>query len=252
MAFTSEECWIVLILSLAAVCFFASGMARGLREHLIHKPFLWNDPGNGLEHEDWIGRRFVPITSSQFWNYSVSYLNKYKRRDRKSGPAFPLSTSILVMFTDGYHLARFLQSISLVLGVSILIAVSPMVECYYQSHVFFVEYWEGSLLLSVAMLAVSNVGFQTIYTYLDYGSFTQMIKDMFKKIIQKIQMLHDSPAKAWMAYASIFLLAFLFIVGGTVLIENLTGSQQIAGAYGATLILGFIGWVVYKIIKGWS
>ncbi len=39
-----------------------------------------------------------------FWNPKISWRNKYKNGDPAQGPRFPLSATVLVFLTDGWHL----------------------------------------------------------------------------------------------------------------------------------------------------
>lgn len=46
----------------------------------------------------------------QFWNPRISWKNKYQDWDNGDrSPAFPLSTTLLVFLTDGWHLANTLS-----------------------------------------------------------------------------------------------------------------------------------------------
>lgn len=54
----------------------------------------------------------------QFWNPKISWQNKYKGGQKILGPAFFLSTGILVAFTDGWHL--FKSSMIVLLGVAVV------------------------------------------------------------------------------------------------------------------------------------
>lgn len=45
---------------------------------------------------------------NRFWNPAVSWENKYRDGDPEKGPAFFLSTTMLVFLTDGWHLFKFL------------------------------------------------------------------------------------------------------------------------------------------------
>ena len=64
---------------------FISGAADGLNQAIAHHKF-----GKG----------------NQFWDYKISWQNKYKNGDPSQGEAFFLSTSAFVIFTDGYHSTR--------------------------------------------------------------------------------------------------------------------------------------------------
>jgi hypothetical protein len=52
---------------------------------------------------------------NEFWNPKLSWRNKYKLGNPKKGEKFLLSTTILVSFTDGWHLMQnvFLSSLFL-------------------------------------------------------------------------------------------------------------------------------------------
>jgi len=54
-----------------------------------------------------------------FWDPEISWMNKYAGGDPDNGPAFLFSTSLLVAFTDGWHLAKlvFLSSFFLALMI---------------------------------------------------------------------------------------------------------------------------------------
>ena len=76
-----------------------AGMAKGFNEALQYKY-------NGFE-------AIFPHADDQWFYPTFSYTNKYKDNDPSKGPKFPLSTSLLVMFTDQYHLNNFIQKSAL-------------------------------------------------------------------------------------------------------------------------------------------
>lgn len=90
-----------------------------------------------------------------FWNPGESWRNKYKNGDPKQGPRFPLSTTLLVGFTDGWHLMQMAQLASqraaLVFAASALL---PNVATWV---------W---LVAWVALIPVHSVGFHLFYTVL--------------------------------------------------------------------------------------
>lgn len=47
-----------------------------------------------------------------WFNPAVSWKNKYKNRNRLEGEKFFLSTSVLVAFTDQYHLNTFINRVA--------------------------------------------------------------------------------------------------------------------------------------------
>lgn len=60
--------------------------------------------------------------ANKFWfDPQFSFKNKYKDHDPTKGAAFPLSTSVLVMFTDQYHLNNFIHRASLTAALVIKI-----------------------------------------------------------------------------------------------------------------------------------
>ena len=50
--------------------------------------------------------QFHYYSLNQFWNPRLSWRNKYKHGEKKYGEKFPFSTTILVSFTDGWHLLQ--------------------------------------------------------------------------------------------------------------------------------------------------
>ena len=71
----------------------------------------------------------VFLPQSAFWDPAVSWRNKYKNNDPAQGPKFPLSTTLLVGFTDGWHLMQMgylaFQRLSIVLAVASFYTFSP-------------------------------------------------------------------------------------------------------------------------------
>jgi hypothetical protein len=69
---------------------FLAGASKGFNETL---QFHWK-----------AFRHAFPDANPDWFNPAVSWRNKYKNGDPDAGPKFPLSTSLLVAFTDQYHL----------------------------------------------------------------------------------------------------------------------------------------------------
>src|SRR5689334_10080058 len=69
---------------------FLAGMAKGFNETL---QFHWKE----------FHRQF-PKANPQWYYPTESWKNKYKNGDPNQGPKYFLSTSVLIMFTDQYHL----------------------------------------------------------------------------------------------------------------------------------------------------
>ena len=81
----------------------ASGMADGLAEASKFHP-------NGVTEV---------FGNPQFWDNSLSWRNKYRNGDPAQGAKFPLSTTVLVWTTDGYHLSRMIRNTTMIIGLTI-------------------------------------------------------------------------------------------------------------------------------------
>lgn len=86
---------------------FTSGAAKGFNEAL---QFNYG----GFEN-------IFPKANDQWFYPTLSFRNKYKDGDPAKGAKFPLSTSVLVMFTDQYHLNNFIQRAALTAALVIKI-----------------------------------------------------------------------------------------------------------------------------------
>jgi len=95
---------------------FTAGVARGVNETINYR-------------YDQFERRH-PDRNDQFWYPKISYANKYKNGDRTQGAAFPLSTTALVMFTDGHHLTNGLAVLSFAgsMGFSLSLYEKPNIK----------------------------------------------------------------------------------------------------------------------------
>jgi len=56
----------------------------------------------------------------QWWNKNLSWPLKWKNGDPKQGERFPLSSTLLVGFTDGWHLFQMLEIIFVFTAMSLL------------------------------------------------------------------------------------------------------------------------------------
>ncbi len=86
---------------------FTSGAAKGFNEGLQFNYFGFED--------------IFPKANDQWFYPAFSFKNKYKDGDPAKGPKFPFSTSVLVMFTDQYHLNNFIQRAALTAALVIKI-----------------------------------------------------------------------------------------------------------------------------------
>jgi len=77
---------------------FLAGASKGFNETL---QFHWKE----------FHRQF-PHANAQWFNPAISWRNKYKNGDPSQGSKSFLSTSVLIMFTDQYHLNNFITKMS--------------------------------------------------------------------------------------------------------------------------------------------
>lgn len=96
---------------------FTAGASKGFNETLN---FHWK-----------AFRHAFPNANAEWFNPNVSWRNKYKNGDPDAGAKFPLSTSVLVMFTDQYHLNNFINRASLTTAMVIKIGEKKKPFKYY-------------------------------------------------------------------------------------------------------------------------
>jgi len=77
---------------------FLAGLSKGFNETL---QFHWKE----------FHRQF-PHARAQWFNPTVSWRNKYRNGDPNQGPKSFLSTSVLIGFTDQYHLNNMINRLS--------------------------------------------------------------------------------------------------------------------------------------------
>jgi len=78
-----------------------------------------------------------PDANPDWYNPAVSWRNKYEGGNPDSGPKFPLSTSVLVMFTDQYHLNNFINRGALTAALVIKIGEGKKSLGYYLKDLLF-------------------------------------------------------------------------------------------------------------------
>ena len=86
---------------------FTAGIAKGFNEGLQYRY-------KGFE-------ALFPKANDQWFYPTFSFKNKYEDGDPAKGARFPLSTSVLVMFTDQYHMNNFIQKTALTAALVIKI-----------------------------------------------------------------------------------------------------------------------------------
>lgn len=102
---------------------------------------------------NWKGFAAVFPKANPKWFYpQQSFKNKYKDGDPAKGEKFPLSSSVLVMFTDQYHLNNFIQRGALTAALVIKIGEGKKP---FRHYVFDALYYT----------ACYQLGFGTVYYY---------------------------------------------------------------------------------------
>ena len=91
----------------------------------------------------------------QFWNPAISWKNKYKEGIKAYGPAFFLSTGMLVLFTDGWHLFKSMMIV--LIGIAIVTFPYSIEICIFSS-----SFLNGLLYLSI-LGVLWNVPFSYFY-----------------------------------------------------------------------------------------
>jgi len=127
MSLVSIICWI-----LAAIC---NSVMDTLAHHYPTSIFNDMDP--------------------KFWNPQISWKNKYKDGVKAFGPAFFLSTGLLVAFTDGWHFFKSLQIV--------LLAVAVIMFLYAFDICLFDKEWLNQLAWLSGLGVVWNVTFSFMY-----------------------------------------------------------------------------------------
>jgi hypothetical protein len=100
-----------------------SGAAKGFNETL---QFHWKS-----------FKKSFPDANPEWFNPAVSWRNKYEGGDPNAGAKFPLSTSVLVMFTDQYHLNNFINRGALTAAIVIKLGEKKRRFGYYVKDFLF-------------------------------------------------------------------------------------------------------------------
>lgn len=99
-------------------------------------------------------KRVFPNANDQFWDYEISWINKYKHGNPPEA-AFPGSKTTFVWTTDGYHLMRMIRNVTMITAV-----VIPISSGYKKSLRAFIT--EG-VLYYVSYTAGFNFAYDVIY-----------------------------------------------------------------------------------------
>jgi hypothetical protein len=91
----------------------------------------------------------------KYWNPKISWKNKYKDGQKILGPAFFLSTGLLVAFTDAWHFFKSLQIV--------LLAAAIVMFPYTFDICLFDREWLNQLTWLVILGTVWNMTFSFMY-----------------------------------------------------------------------------------------
>jgi len=112
-----------------------SGICKGIQDQtMFHWGLSWTKYLKGL-----------------FWNPLISWKNKYKNGDPKQGPKFWGSTTLLVGFTDAWHL---FGSVSRIIDRTIVVLVYASLT----DHNWFIY-----ILLWIGLFIFYTIGFKLFY-----------------------------------------------------------------------------------------
>lgn len=81
--------------------------------------------------------RAFPNANRQWFDPRVSWKNKYEDRDRTKGAAFPLSTTVLVGFTDQYHLNNLVHHAAITSALIIKIGEKQKFKYYLLDFMYY-------------------------------------------------------------------------------------------------------------------
>ena len=72
----------------------------------------------------------IPIKYHNFWDPSVSWKNKWKNNDKSQGERFIGSSTIFVMFTDMWHLLKFIQYniLTIIMVLNNQVIIHPIID----------------------------------------------------------------------------------------------------------------------------
>lgn len=103
---------------------FTAGLAKGFNETLH---FHWKE-----------FHRQHPKANGKWFNPAVSWRNKYANNDPDAGPKFVMSTSLLVMVTDQYHLNNFINRMAW--GAAMIVKIGEKKRPFKQYLLDFLYY----------------------------------------------------------------------------------------------------------------
>lgn len=140
-------------ISFAAAALLIAGAANGVMDTLTFH---------------YSASRFSKLSESAqaFWNPALSWCNKYASCDNRS-PKFPGSTTIFVMFTDGWHLAKAIYSTLVLFGAPVLFASFLSFFNYKQAKTKIHLYLPALIVAAIVICKIIiAAGFHLTYSFL--------------------------------------------------------------------------------------
>lgn len=90
-------------------------------------------------------KKVFPESNDQFWDYSISWTNKYKEGNPPEA-RFPGSKNLLVWTTDGYHLMRMIRNSTMIVAMTIPLRGGVYKNWRYyvlEGMVYYISYTTG-------------------------------------------------------------------------------------------------------------
>lgn len=89
-------------------------------------------------------QKAFPKANPQFWNYNLSWVNKYKNGNPADGERFWQSTGVFVPLTDGFHLVEVPRKFAPIIGLTFKIGKKQPLRYYlYDALCYSVSYGVG-------------------------------------------------------------------------------------------------------------
>lgn len=128
------------LLIAVAILLLLAGVCKGLMDLIS---FHWS------KAPEWMKSR------EGFWNPKLSWRNKWKDGQPEKGEAYLFSSSLLVAFTDGWHLLQMVFLTSIATALALLIKFGEWKDRKIQLLVFSIKW--------LAVRALIGLGFKISY-----------------------------------------------------------------------------------------
>lgn len=219
-----------------------AGLCYGVAWHIQFRPWLWAMPHRSPASEGYGSVTFVRPWWTEWWWKDVSWSNKYKGRDKASGPAFPGSTWILVFLTDAFH---FFQMLTLMLGGVAFYHISEIAPLAH-AHVNWLTF---AVIWSSIFSIGFTVSFRGLSFILNYQHEMEQIKQAWTHFTNWVAILHTKPIRATAFYLLCGLLALFYIVGWDQVIDRYAETDTASEIVGAIWVVIIVGVFWYGVRK---